>query len=71
MESPPDDEWDLVVDRLSALGSSVRMPLSASLGDGLFELRFTLGPTARRITYRCTKSGAPYHLSKAAQQRAQ
>ncbi|GMU79811.1 MAG: hypothetical protein AMXMBFR46_26000 [Acidimicrobiia bacterium] len=26
-------------------------------GDGLFELRFTLGPTARRITYRFTKDG--------------
>lgn len=32
-----------------------RMPLSKSLGGGLFELRFTLGPTARRITYRFTK----------------
>ena len=31
------------------------MPLSRSLGEGLFELRFTLGPTARRITYRLTK----------------
>ncbi len=31
--------------------------LSKSLGDGLFELRFTLGPTARRITYRFTKDG--------------
>ncbi|MFV0460168.1 MAG: type II toxin-antitoxin system RelE/ParE family toxin [Actinomycetales bacterium] len=31
------------------------MPWSRSLGDGLFELRFTLGPTARRITYRFTK----------------
>ena len=29
--------------------------LSRSLGDGLFELRFTLGPSARRITYRFTK----------------
>ncbi len=27
------------------------------LGDGLFELRFSLGPTARRITYRFTKDG--------------
>jgi hypothetical protein len=27
------------------------------LGEGLFELRFTLGPTARRITYRFTKDG--------------
>ncbi|MCU1455663.1 MAG: addiction module toxin RelE [Acidimicrobiales bacterium] len=28
-----------------------------ALGDGLFELRFALGPTARRITYRFTKHG--------------
>ena len=33
------------------------MPLSRSLGDGIFELRFTLGPTARHITYRFTKDG--------------
>jgi putative component of toxin-antitoxin plasmid stabilization module len=33
------------------------MPLSRSLGEGLFELRFTLGPTARRITYRFTNGG--------------
>ena len=44
----------MVVDRLAALGSGARMPLSRSVGDGLFELRFTLGPTARRITYRFT-----------------
>jgi putative component of toxin-antitoxin plasmid stabilization module len=55
MGSLDDAEWDRVVvmiDRLASLGSSARMPLSRSLGDGLFELRFTLGPTARRITYR-------------------
>jgi ribosome-binding protein aMBF1 (putative translation factor) len=54
------DEWDrtvVVIDRLAGLGSSARMPLSRSLGEGLFELRFTLGPTARRITYRFTKDG--------------
>lgn len=34
-----------------------RMPLSKALGDGLFELRFSLGPTARRITYRFTTDG--------------
>lgn len=53
-------EWDrtvVVIDRLVALGSSARMPTSRSLGDGLFELRFTLGPTARRITYRFTRDG--------------
>ena len=33
------------------------MPLSRSLGDGLFELRFSLGSTARRITYRFTDDG--------------
>ncbi|MCZ7630848.1 MAG: type II toxin-antitoxin system RelE/ParE family toxin [Microthrixaceae bacterium] len=52
--------WDrtvVVIDRLVTLGSSARMPLSRSLGDGLFELRFTLGSTARRITYRFTKDG--------------
>jgi hypothetical protein len=47
----------LVVDRLSHLGSDARMPLSKALGDGLFELRFTLGSTSRRITYRFTKDG--------------
>ena len=49
MDSLDDDEWDrvvVVIDRLAALGSSAHMPLSKSLGDGLFELRFTLGPTA-------------------------
>lgn len=57
IDSLDDDEWCrtvVVVDRLVTLGSSARMPLSKSLGDGLFELRFTLGPTARRITYRFT-----------------
>ena len=33
------------------------MPLSRALGDGLFELRFALGPTARRVTYRFTADG--------------
>lgn len=60
MLSLEDHEWDrtvVVIDRLAALGPSARMPFSESLGDGLFELRFTLGPTARRITYRFTKDG--------------
>lgn len=60
MDSLDDAEWDrtvVVIDRLVNLGSSARMPLSRSLGDGLFELRFSLGPTARRITYRFTKDG--------------
>lgn len=55
-----DSEWHravVVTDRLAEFGSAARMPLSRSLGDGLFELRFALGPTARRITYRFTKDG--------------
>ena len=59
MDSLDDGGWDrtvVVIDRLAVLGSTARMPLSRSLGDGLFELRFTLGPTARRITYRFTKT---------------
>ena len=55
-----DAEWDrvvVVIDRLARLGQQARMPLSRSLGDGLFELRFSLGPTARRITYRFTSDG--------------
>ncbi|GAC1647534.1 MAG: hypothetical protein NVS9B11_20020 [Candidatus Dormibacteraceae bacterium] len=55
-----DVEWQrtsVIVDRLAAVGAAARMPFSRSLGEGLFELRFTLGPTARRITYRFTKDG--------------
>ena len=57
MEDLNDEEWDravTIIDRFAELGSTARMPLSRSLGDGLFELRFALGPTARRITYRFT-----------------
>jgi putative component of toxin-antitoxin plasmid stabilization module len=32
-------------------------PAPERLGERLFELRLTLGPTARRITYRFTKDG--------------
>lgn len=55
-----DAEWDrvaVVIDRLAQVGQRARMPLSRSLGDGLFELRFSLGTTARRITYRFTNDG--------------
>ena len=45
------------------------MPLSGSLGDGLFELRFTLGPTARRVTYRFTKDGRVVLLTTFRKQR--
>jgi len=60
MASIDDNQWQrtvVVIDRLAALGATARMPLSRSLGEGLFEIRFTLGPTARRITYRFTKDG--------------
>ncbi|MCY4664233.1 MAG: type II toxin-antitoxin system RelE/ParE family toxin [Acidimicrobiaceae bacterium] len=53
-------EWDrvvVVIDRLARLGQQARMPLSRNLGDGLFELRFSLGSTARRITYRFAADG--------------
>jgi len=33
------------------------MPFSRSLGEGLFEVRFSLGSTSRRITCRFTKDG--------------
>ncbi len=72
MDSLDDDEWDrtvVVIDRLAAAGSSARMPLSRSLGDGLFELRFTLGPTARRITYRFTRNGRIVLLTTVRKQR--
>ena len=55
-----DAEWDRVavmIDRLAHVAQRARMPLSRSLGDGLFELRFSMGSTARRITYRFTSDG--------------
>ena len=45
------------------------MPLSRNLGDGLFELRFTLGPTARRITCRFSKDGRAILLTTFRKQR--
>ena len=72
MDSLDDGEWDrtvVAIDRLASLGSAARMPLSRSLGDGLFELRFALGPTARRITYRFTKDGRIVLLSTFRKQR--
>lgn len=72
LASLTDDEWDrtvVVIDRIAELGSSARMPLSRSLGDGLFELRFSLGSTARRITYRFTKTGRVVLLTTFRKQR--
>lgn len=67
-----DDEWDrvlVILDRLADLGPAVRMPLSRALGDGLFELRFALGSTARRITYRFTKDNCIILLTTFRKQR--
>ena len=55
-----EDDWHrpvVVIDRLAELGELARMPLSRSLGGGLFELRFALGSTARRITFRFASDG--------------
>jgi putative component of toxin-antitoxin plasmid stabilization module len=57
------------VERLAVLGSRARMPLSRSLGQGLFEMRFTLGSTARRITYRFTKDDRVVLLTTFCKQR--
>jgi hypothetical protein len=67
-----DHEWDravVAVDRLAALGPAARMPLSKSLNGGLFELRFTLGSTARRITYRFTRDARVVLLTTFQKQR--
>jgi len=72
MDSLDHDEWDrtvVVIERFALLGSAARMPLSRSLGEGLFELRFTLGPTAPRITYRFTKDGRAVLLTTFRKQR--
>ena len=42
---------DRVLDRLAEQGHLLRMPHSRSLGEGLYELRFTCENHARRITY--------------------
>ena len=39
------------VERLAERGNRLRFPASRPLGDGLFELRFDLGHTARRLTF--------------------
>lgn len=58
LDTLTDGEWQrvvVIVDRLAEQWHQARMPLSRSLEQGLFELRFTLGFTARPITYRFTK----------------
>ena len=43
--------------------------VSRALGDGLFEVRFALGSTARRITYRFTKDNGIILLTTFRKQR--
>lgn len=42
---------DRVLERLASQGNMLRMPHSRSLGDGLYELRFSCENVNRRITY--------------------
>jgi putative component of toxin-antitoxin plasmid stabilization module len=73
VDSLDDAEWErtvVTIDRLVALGPAARMPLSRSLGGGVFELRFALGPTARRITYRFTSDGRIVLLTTFRKQRS-
>ena len=39
------------IECLSEHGNQLRMPLSRSLGEGLFELRIAVGHAQRRVTY--------------------
>ena len=60
MDTLDEHNWNrtvVAIDRLATVGATARMPFSKSLGDGLFEMRFTLGQTARPITYRFTRDG--------------
>lgn len=50
--APPEfDQAAEAIDRLRHAGNRLRMPLSRSLGDGLFELRFSCEGVARRVTF--------------------
>lgn len=42
---------DRIIERLATQGNMLRMPHSRSLGEGLYELRFTRENVNRRITY--------------------
>ena len=42
---------DRILERLASQGNMLRMPHSRSLGDGLYELRFSCENVNRRITY--------------------
>jgi hypothetical protein len=51
LEASDFDDAHEAIERLSAAGNRLRMPLSRPLGGGLFELRFIAQGSARRITY--------------------
>lgn len=42
---------DRILERLASQGNMLRMPHSRSLGDGLYELRFSCENANRRVTY--------------------
>ncbi len=63
MDSLDDDGWDrkvIVIDRRVEFASTARMPLSRSLGEGLFELRFTLPTYGRFNAIGCAGSSATW-----------
>jgi len=73
MATLSDSDWErtvVIADRLALLGPTARMPLSRALGEGLFELRFSLSSTARRITYRFTSDGRIILLTTFRKQRS-
>jgi putative component of toxin-antitoxin plasmid stabilization module len=55
LSDPEYERAVVLIDRLGELGSRARMPFSRSLGQGLFELRFSLGSNSQRLTYRFAK----------------
>jgi hypothetical protein len=66
MLSLEDAHWDrtvVAIDRLAGLGSAARLAALTQPGRGLFELRFTLGASARPITYRFGKDNRIVLLS--------
>lgn len=58
------------IDRLKEMGNTLRPPISKALRDGLFELRFTLADTERRITYRFADNRRIVLLTTFAKQRS-
>lgn len=56
-------------DRLEELGSQLKMPLSRSLGEGLFELRFHCEGVPRRVTYWYAPAGRAIALTTFRKQR--